>query len=388
MAVRSLTRLSSHVVGVARCNATALSRMTHQGKFLRALPMASNVIQTRRMSTPAAKTEPDIDAIAYGFMASQALFTALELELFDKLDTPKTAAELQSALGIQAPRLQTLLTALTSVNLLWRDEATGAYNLPQNVKATMVTTSRYYYGDYLKLQIGRQFYSQMGGLPQVMMTGSGPDYTQWFADGEAADTYTRAQHNGSLATAFALMKRVDLSDSKKVLDVGGGSGAFQVGMCTKFPECSSYVLELPNVCETGEKIVASQHPAVKDRIKFIRGTALEHWPDEAPMDVDLCLMSYISGSVPEKFVQALYDNAYKHVRTGGKFIVHDFMVNDDLQGPPLGALWALQHVAVNADGVGLNPHEVSTRMTKAGFKDIQVQEMIKGMTKVLIAHKK
>jgi len=339
------------------------------------------------MSTPAAKTEPDIDAIAYGFMASQALFTALEVELFDKLDTPKTAAELQGAVGIAAPRLQTLLTALTSVNLLWRNEH-GAYELPQNVKATMVTTSRFYYGDYLKLQIGRQFYKQMGDLPQVMMTGSGPDYTSWFADGEAADIYTRAQHNGSLATAFALMKRVDLSDAKMVLDVGGGSGAFQVGMCTKHPECKSFVLELPNVCETGEKIVASQHPEVKDRITFIKGTALDKWPESCPEDVDLCLMSYISGSVPEKFVQILYDNAFKHVKTGGKFIVHDFMVNDDLQGPPLGALWALQHVAVNAEGVGLNPHEISTRMTKAGFKDIQVMEMIKGMTKVIIGHKK
>jgi hypothetical protein len=252
----------------------------------------------------------------------------------------------------------------------------------------MVTTSKYYYGDYLKLQIGRQFYGQMGHLPQVMSTGSGPDYTSWFADGEAADVYTRAQHNGSLATAFALMKRVDLSGSKKVLDVGGGSGAFQVGMCTKFPECNSTVLELPNVAETGEKIVASQHPEVKDRIKFLGGSALDVWPDETPKDVDLCLMSYISGSVPEKFVQILYDNAFKHVRSGGRFIVHDFMVNDDLQGPPLGALWALQHVAVNADGVGLNPHEISTRMTKAGFVDIEVQEMIKGMTKVIIGHKK
>jgi len=385
--VRRFTRLGSHVASAARYNRTALRGMQFRGELQHVLPMSSNALQMRRMSTPASGTEPDVDAIAYGFMASQALFTALELELFDKIDTPKTVAELQAAVGIQAPRLQTLLTALTSVNLLWRD-TNGTYSLPQNVKASMVTTSKYYYGDYLKLQIGRQFYGQMGHLPQVMATGSGPDYTSWFADGEAADIYTRAQHNGSLATAFALIKRVDLSDSKKVLDVGGGSGAFQVGMCTKFKECQSFVLELPNVAETGEKIVASQHPEVKDRVKFIKGSALDAWPADTPKDVDLCLMSYISGSVPEKFVQALYDNAFAHVRSGGRFIVHDFMVNDDLQGPALGALWALQHVAVNADGVGLNPHEVSTRMTKAGFADIQVQEMIKGLTKVIIGHKK
>jgi len=384
MASRSLRRLSSHVRMAARHNSPAICGLAHTGQIFRTMPV--DRIQTRKFGTPA-KTEPDVDAIAYGFMASQALFTALELNLFDKLDQPRTLAELQKGANISAPRLQTLLTALTSVNLLWL-EADGKYALPKSVAATMVTTSKYYYGDYLKLQIGRQFYVQMGHLPQVMSTGSGPDYAEWFADGETADVYTRAQHNGSLATAFALMKRVDLSSSKKVLDVGGGSGAFQVGMCTKFPDCKSYVLELPNVAETGEKIVATGHPEVKDRITFIKGSALDPWPADTPKDVDLCLMSYISGSVPEPHVQSLYDKAFAHVRPGGRFIVHDFMVNDDLQGPPLGALWALQHVAVNSEGVGLNPHEVSTRMKKSGFVDIEVQEMIKGMTKVLIAHKK
>lgn len=28
------------------------------------------------------------------------------------------------------------------------------------------------------------------------------------------------------------------------------------------------------------------------------------------------------------------------------------MVNDSLDGPELGSLWALQHVTVNADGLG------------------------------------
>lgn len=378
MASRSMIRLrnlSSHLTAVP-C----------EGGVSPQLPTSieSDDVQTRRIR---AGIEPDVDAIAYGFMASQALFTALELELFDHLDKmPRTAEELQSSLGITAPRLQTLLTALTSVNLLWR-EVDGTYTLPQNVRATMVTTSKFYYGDYLKLQIGRQFYGHMGNLTQVMATGSGPDYSTWFSDGEAADIYTKAQHNGSLATAFALMKRVDLSETKTVLDVGGGSGAFQVAMCGKFPQCSSFVLELPNVCESGEKIVASSHLEVKDRIQFIKGSALDTWPLNTPKNVDVCLMSYISGSVPEVYLQGLYDKAFSHVRNGGRLIVHDFMVNDDLQGPALGALWALQHVTVNAEGLGLNPKEVCARMTKAGFVDIEVHDMIKGMTKVIIAYK-
>lgn len=100
-------------------------------------------------------------------------------------------------------------------------------------------------------------------------------------------------------------------------------------------------------------------------------------------------MSYISGSVPEPVVGALYKNAYKALKPGGRLLVHDFMVDDSLDGPKLGALWALQHVTVNADGLGLCPVEVSERMVAAGFEAAtETREMIHGMTKLIVAHKK
>ena len=98
-------------------------------------------------------------------------------------------------------------------------------------------------------------------------------------------------------------------------------------------------------------------------------------------------MSYISGSVPESIIGALYKNAYKALKPGGRLLVHDFMVNDSLDSPALGALWALQHVTVNADGLGLCPAEVGDRMTAAGFGQIETQEMIHGLTKLMVAHK-
>ena len=64
------------------------------------------------------------------------------------------------------------------------------------------------------------------------------------------------------------------------------------------------------------------------------------------------------------------------------------MVNDTLDSPALGALWALQHVTVNADGLGLAPFEVIDRMKAAGFVDASSAEMIHGMTKLIVGHKK
>ena len=63
------------------------------------------------------------------------------------------------------------------------------------------------------------------------------------------------------------------------------------------------------------------------------------------------------------------------------------MVDDSLTGPKLGALWALQHVTVNPEGVGLSPGDVSTRMLAAGFARTEGSEMIGGMTKLVIGYK-
>lgn len=68
-------------------------------------------------------------------------------------------------------------------------------------------------------------------------------------------------------------------------------------------------------------------------------------------------------------------------------IVHSFMVDDSLDGPLLGALWSLQHVAVNASGLGLHPANVTELMTKAGFGEVTQAEMIGGMTKLMIGKK-
>jgi hypothetical protein len=61
----------------------------------------------------------DISKLAYGFMASKALFVALEIDVFGRLaGGAKTIAELASETGIVASRLRILLTACVSVGLL------------------------------------------------------------------------------------------------------------------------------------------------------------------------------------------------------------------------------------------------------------------------------
>eukprot|EP00405_Crypthecodinium_cohnii_P011022 CAMPEP_0206442732 /NCGR_PEP_ID=MMETSP0324_2-20121206/13983_1 /ASSEMBLY_ACC=CAM_ASM_000836 /TAXON_ID=2866 /ORGANISM="Crypthecodinium cohnii, Strain Seligo" /LENGTH=389 /DNA_ID=CAMNT_0053910603 /DNA_START=75 /DNA_END=1244 /DNA_ORIENTATION=- len=383
---------------IARCVRPAVAGATSRLSTAAIVPRAAAPLAplSRQFATREsweAQEDVDLDSVAYGFMASQALFTALEIGVFDAIAAAGEAGldvtALRKQCNCDAPRLQTLLTSLVAVKCL-RRSAEGMYTLSPNTAQYMVSSSRHFYGDYLKFQIGRQFYQRMGALPEVMTTGKAPSYASWFSDPEVAQTYTQAQHNGSVATAkYLVKKKLQLGGIESMLDVGGGSGAFSYVFVGATPGLKSTVLELPEVCRTGEKIKAQQTQDVQDRVNFVELDATSPtWPvdDEA---FDVVLMSYISGSVPEAIIVELYSNAMKALKPGGRLLVHDFMVNDSLDGPALGALWGLQHVTVNADGLGLCPKEIITRMGKAGFDESKcsTMEMIHGMTKLIVAHK-
>jgi len=334
----------------------------------------------------------DLDNLAYGFMASQALFAALDLGVFDKLAAagkPLTVEQLAKVCNVEDLRLQTLLTALVAAKCLRRDAASKSYSNSPNVSQFMVTSSKAYYGDYFKYQIGSLFYARMGHLSSIMRGEEALDYSTWFSDPKVASLYTLAQHNGSLATAKSLFRKVPLTGVSRFLDVGGGSGAFSVIAARMVPGLQATVLELPEVCREGRRLLEKEAgPDEKARVEFLELDATSpNWPVQ-PGSKEVVLMSYLSGSVPEAVISQLYGNALKALLPGGKLIVHDFMVDDSKDGPALGAYWALQHVTVNPDGLGLSPSEVSDRMKAAGFGKTEAFDMIARMTKVVIGHKK
>ena len=64
------------------------------------------------MSSQLAETAEEISRIAFGFMASKALFAGLHLDVFTRLNkAPRTIAQIAEETGVPANRVTTLLTA-------------------------------------------------------------------------------------------------------------------------------------------------------------------------------------------------------------------------------------------------------------------------------------
>ncbi len=332
----------------------------------------------------------DISVLAFGFMASKALFAALHVDVFGALAAgPKTAEELAAATKVPVRRMETLVTALISVGLLTRDGARIA-NAPAS-ETYLVRDNPNYFGDYLRFQIDRQMYPFMENLDRVLV-GDMDDvefgsYADWMADRGQAELFSRSQHSGSLGPGAVLAKRLARSgalpaDVGTMLDVGGGSGAFSIMFCKRFEALRATVLDFPNVIDVGKAFVAEE--GLSDRIDFVAGDGTNaNWP----VDQDLVLMSYLFSGVPGEAIPKLCADAYRVLKPGGLVAVHDFMVGDDRSGPPLAALWQLQHMVYTPDGVGMTPGFVGDALKAAGFTVELDDDLIPGMTRVITARK-
>lgn len=341
--------------------------------------------ETEGTEVPLIDSAEDISKLAFGYMASKALFSALHLDLFSRLkDQPKTAETLAAETDTPVEALRTLLTALAVSGLVTFEDETYA-NVPA-ADVFLVPGERYYFGDYLRYQIDKQMFPVMQHLNEVLEGKYDrdffSDYEDLMADEEEARLFSDSQHAGSIGPARTLNRQVDLSAAKSLLDLGGGSGAFAITLCQENPELSATVLDFPNVAPVAQKFI--DEAGLADRVTFHGGNALEEtWPDNQ----DGVLMSYLLSGVGGEHLPELVAGAFRALNPGGVLMIHDFIIEDERDGPYLTALWQLQHLVFTPGAKSLTPGEITPPMKAAGFTDIEVGPLIPGMTKLIVGRK-
>lgn len=331
------------------------------------------------------ETAEEISDIAFGFMGSKALFSALHVDLFSVLSEKSLSpADVAKKSDLDPDRATTLLTALTSLGLV-RKEGDAFTNSPA-AEAFLVKGRKYDFGDYLRFQIDKQMYPFLTQLNEALTDTLEEDqvasYEDWFSDPDEARLYSRSQHAGSLGPGRGLAKLVDLSAAETLLDVGGGTGAFSISLCKAYPGLRSTILDFPNVAKVGREFIAEEE--LESRIVYRPGNALKDpWPESA----DAVLMSYLFSGVPGTSIPGLVRKAFEVLTPGGDFMVHDFMVDEARDGPKLAALWQLQHTAFNPEARSITSSYVAGLMEAAGFTNIAIEPMIPGMTMLVHGHK-
>ncbi|MBI5496909.1 MAG: methyltransferase domain-containing protein [Deltaproteobacteria bacterium] len=119
-------------------------------------------------------------------------------------------------------------------------------------------------------------------------------------------------------TGREIAARLRVGSPKRILDVGGGHGCYSVAFCTRFPDATAEVLDLPPAAEAGRAIVSRL--GFSDRVGFREGDLrTTPWGDGH----DVILLFNVMHNLPEALAQEAVHRAYSALAPGGSLVILD-----------------------------------------------------------------
>jgi 3-hydroxy-5-methyl-1-naphthoate 3-O-methyltransferase len=300
--------------------------------------------------------------LAIAFQRSRTLLTAFELELFTALESePRTSDEVAAALGTEPRATDRLMNALTALELLEKQE--GRFRNAA-VAAKFLVKGR---PDYLGgLGHTNHLWDTWSRLTPVVRAGRAEGIGETAGQGdEWLRPFIAAMHARARQSAGQVVAMLDLDGVSRVLDVGGGSGAYAMAFVRARRGISAVVFDLPKVVPLTRMYTAQEGLAAE--VSMVAGNYLE---DPLGEGFDLVFMSAVIHSNDAKANRMLFRKAAKALTPGGQLVVQDFLINEDRGGPLQPALFALNMLVGTPAGDTYTESEVRAWMVDAGFHEV------------------
>lgn len=116
--------------------------------------------------------------------------------------------------------------------------------------------------------------------------------------------------------AAGLLSIIDLKGCRRMLEIGGNTGAFSLQLLQHYPEMQATIMDLPVVCRLGEEYARGKPGA--DRLQFSPGDARrDPWPQIANQNPDLIVFKSVLHDWPEPDTAMMLDRAMEVLAPGG-----------------------------------------------------------------------
>lgn len=323
--------------------------------------------------------------IIFAFWGSPALLVAHDLKLFSLLgEKPRSLDEISHALNIQQRPASVLLEMLAAFGLI--DARDGAFALTPVSKEYLDGNSPLSLAGYLDFLVANHKLWSVETLKNAVLknspqVGGGKDL---FSDPETmkafAKVFTRAMYAHSIGSALTWPEAVDLSQSRVLLDVGGGSGAQTVGVLLQWPHLQGIVLDKPPVTAEAAQYI-SRFP-LGDRIRTL---AADMFTDPFP-EADVHLYGDILHDWPREKGESLARKSFESLPTGGKIILREVLYNDDRTGPVGAAAYSVNMLLATMGGQ-YSRKEMKSVLENTGFRDVQIGAPGAGYRSLITAQK-
>jgi hypothetical protein len=306
-----------------------------------------------------------------GMMGGIAFLVSYDLKLFEVLGRgSQTASQLAAALGIGERPAEALLSVAAAQGFVHCSN--DMYKLTPTAEEYLLPESPTYYGPMIDLRMAAMpVYtfetlknSVLSDIPQAY--GGRDVFAGNAADSTRAQVFTRAMHSRSMAAALAWPKLLDLSGHRRLLDIGGGSGAHSIGVALQWPQLAATVLDIAPVCSIAAQYVAAER--LSERIHTLPGDMFD---DPFP-SADVHFYGNVYHDWPAEKCRFLTGKSYGALPSRGRLVIHEMLYDNDKNGPLEAAVYSVVMLLWQR-GRQYSGAELTRMLTEAGFIEIEVK---------------
>lgn len=264
-----------------------------------------------------------LEDLATGYWFSEALFTAVELEVFTLLESEgMTTDEMAGALFMPVSGLERFLQALGAIGLVVCNGE--RYYNTKLASDYLVPSKSQYQGDSILwrkgLSLGWQDLTEClkaGGRVNFPVEEEGPER---FA--RRIRKYINAMDNIAKTKVAEILPFFEGLELKgEILDIGTGSGAIAGGFLESFPSLSATLVDIQEVLNYTRELMDKK--GLGERVSYLPSNILEPW-SVTKEGFDLVILSNIIHAYSEEEIPLILDRAANCLKSEGLLVIHDF----------------------------------------------------------------
>jgi (2Fe-2S) ferredoxin/predicted O-methyltransferase YrrM len=297
------------------------------------------------------------------FQESRVILTALELDVFTAIGEGAPAEQVAAKTRTGARAMEILLNALAAMGLVakragvFRNTPMAqryfADGSPDNARLPLMHTAHL----WERWSTLTESVRADGAVTQKEMAARDEDWTRAFI---------AAMHRNAVERSGAVVRAVGAAEVRRMLDVGGGSGAYSIAFAEANPALTADILDLSTVAPIAGSHI--ERAGVADRVRVRAGDLRS---DSLGESYDLVFVSAICHMLSKEENLDLLRRCHEALAPGGRVVVQDFILEPDKTAPKSGALFAVNMLVGTRSGSAYSEPEYAEWLGQAGFREIR-----------------
>ena len=310
--------------------------------------------------------------IVAGFVNAQVLRAIVDLRVLQHLQQgPATAAQIGALCDIAPDRMQVLLQAGAGLGLLTR-QRDGRFGLALRGASLLGVP-----GLAEMIQHHSALYADLAD-PVAFLRNDDPTTLARFwpyvfgaagaVDPQVTATYSNLMAESQVLVAEDTLRMIDLSGVKRLMDVGGGTGAFLAAVGAAYPALQLDLFDLPVVLHgAGARLGAA---GLANRVSLHPGSFRD---DPLPLGADAISLVRVLYDHADATVANLLTAVHAALPPKGRLIVSEPMSGGALPDRTTDVYFAVYTLAMQT-GRTRSGAEIASLMAASGYVNIKIQQ--------------